>query len=108
MGNIPEKTDREYFDKIKTRRYMLEPFILNIARFNEYMGRNVLEIGCGIGMDGIEFAKNGAIYTGIDLSDESVMLCKRHFEIFGQCGKILNIDAENLPFKDNSFDLVYS
>ncbi len=108
FGNIPKDTNREYFDKIKTRRYRLEPFIFDIARFNEHIGKNVLEIGCGIGMDGIEFAKNGAIYTGVDLSDESIKLCKKHFEIFKQCGNILNIDAENLPFENESFDLVYS
>jgi len=100
--------NKEYFDKIKNRRYRLEPFILDIAKFGDYRGKSVLEIGCGIGMDGIEFAKNGAVYTGVDLSDQSIRLCKKHFELFNQTGNILNLDAESLPFEDNSFDLVYS
>jgi ubiquinone/menaquinone biosynthesis C-methylase UbiE len=98
----------EYFNKIKTRRYTLEPFILDIAKFKEYSGKKVLEIGCGIGMDGIEFAKAKADYTGVDLSDQSIALCKKHFELFSQTGNILNTDAEKLPFDDNTFDLVYS
>ena len=108
FGNIPKEVNAEYFDKIKKRRYLLEPFILKIANFNSYTGKKVLEIGCGIGMDGIEFAKAGAYYTGVDLSDQSISLCKKHFELFSQTGNIINTDAENLPFDDNTFDLVYS
>jgi ubiquinone/menaquinone biosynthesis C-methylase UbiE len=79
-----------------------------MARFESWNNKKVLEIGCGIGMDGIEFAKHGAEYTGIDLSDESIRLCKKHFDIYGQRGDIINTDAETLPFGDNTFDLVYS
>ena len=108
FGNIPTEVNMEYFNKIKARRYALEPFILDIAKFKEYSGKKVLEIGCGIGMDGIEFAKAKADYTGVDLSDQSIALCKKHFELFSQTGNILNTDAEKLPFADNTFDLVYS
>jgi len=59
-------------------------------------------------MDGIEFAKNGALYTGIDLSTISIGVCKKHFELYDKKGNIINMDVENLMFEDNAFDLIYS
>ena len=108
FGNIPEELNKEYFEKIWKRRYNLEPFISSIADFDNSKGKKVLEIGCGIGMDGAEFAKHGAIYTGIDLSDVSIKTCLKHFELYGLSGNIINADVENLPFEDDSFDIIYS
>lgn len=108
FGNIPDILNIEYFEKIRNRRYRLEPFIFEIAKFKDWENKKVLEIGCGIGMDGLEFAKNGANYTGIDLSDKSIKVCKEHFKLFNQTGEIINTDVNNLPFDDNTFDLVYS
>jgi ubiquinone/menaquinone biosynthesis C-methylase UbiE len=68
----------------------------------------VLEVGCGLGTDGARFAKAGANYTGIDLTDAAVDLAKRRFEIFQLPGKFHVADAEHLDFPDNSFDIVYS
>ena len=45
-------------------------------------GSNVLEIGCGIGTDAMEFIKCGAKYIGVDYSDESIRICKRRTEVF--------------------------
>lgn len=108
FGDFPDKYDREYFENIRRRRYSLEPFIFQIANFNAAKGKKVLEIGCGIGNDGIEFAKAGAIYTGIDLSSKSVDLCKENFSFENLVGNITNVDGENLPFEDNVFDIIYS
>ncbi|NMB92552.1 MAG: methyltransferase domain-containing protein [Parcubacteria group bacterium] len=108
LGTIPEKIDLEYFLKIKERRYKLEPFIKKIAQFEKWRNKRVLEIGCGIGIDGLEFVKNGADYIGIDISEKSLELAKTYFSLNGQKGHLLLSDSENLPFEDNTFDLVYS
>jgi len=108
FGCLPDNLDKQYFEKIRKRRYNLEPFIFDIAEFNNSKDKKILEIGCGIGMDGLEFAKNGAIYTGIDLSDTSIKMCQKHFELYNQKGDIINTDVESLPFEDNSFDIIYS
>jgi len=68
----------------------------------------VLEIGCGLGTDGAQFAKAGADYTGVDLTDAAVELARKHFELLGLRGEFRTADAENLDFADESFDLVYS
>ncbi len=71
-------------------------------------GLKVLEIGCGLGTDGAQFAKAGADYTGVDLTEAAVELARKRFELSNLPGKFQTADAENLEFDDNSFDLVYS
>ncbi len=68
----------------------------------------VLEIGCGLGTDGAQFAEAGANYTGVDLTEAAVELARKRFELFNLQGQFQTADAENLDFPDDSFDLVYS
>src|SRR5207253_10292090 len=58
--------------------------------------------------DGAQFAKAGADYTGVDLTDAAVDLARKRFELFGLPGEFRAADAESLDFADESFDLVYS
>ena len=46
-----------FFEEIERFRYALEPHILEMAPFNEVRGCRVLELGCGAGTDGAQFAK---------------------------------------------------
>lgn len=108
FGKIPDNINLDYFLKIRKRRYKLEFFIKDVVQFNKWQGQKVLEVGCGVGIDGLEFAKNKAIYTGVDVSQESLELAKTYFALSNQRGYFLLADSEKLPFKDNSFDLVYS
>jgi len=109
FGNIPDEPGLDYFEKLRFRRYKLEPFIKKMARFNDWRGKRVLEIGCGVGTDALEFVKSGALYTGIDVSSKTVELAKKNFELSGFSSQnIILADAENLPFKNGSFDFVYS
>lgn len=72
---------KKYFDQVRKKKYFVENHILKFADFKKYNKKNVLEIGCGIGTDAIEFIKNGANYIGVDLSDESIKICKRRTEV---------------------------
>jgi SAM-dependent methyltransferase len=98
----------EYFEWLARVRYEREPFIAKYARFEEQRGRDVLEIGIGAGTDAERFARAGARFTGIDLTEHGVALARRRFEIGGLRGRIERADAEHLPFPDDSFDFVYS
>ena len=80
---------KEYFDEVEARRYSIEPHGVMFADFPAWTGKRVLEIGCGIGTDAVSFARAGADYTGIDLSEESVNLCKQRFDVFGLQGRII-------------------
>ena len=72
---------KKYFDEVRRKKYFVENHILKFADFKKYNKKNVLEIGCGIGTDAIEFIKNGARYVGVDYSDESIKICKRRTEV---------------------------
>jgi SAM-dependent methyltransferase len=83
---------------------------LAFADFAKYSGKQVLEVGCGIGTAAQSFAENGAIYTGIDLSDYSIELAKKRFELFQLSGNLFveNIETLCSPILNNHYDLVYS
>lgn len=103
---------KEYFDEVKRKRYFVESHIPKFADFKKYKGKNVLEIGCGIGTDGIEFIKNGANYTGVDLSKSSLNIFSERIKVLKLNNKnntLLESSAEdltNVPKKN--YDLIYS
>ena len=101
---------RQYFEEISQRRYQgREWHVPTVAGFTSYRGKEMLEIGCSIATDGLEFAKNGAIYTGADLTPHSIDMARERFGLFGVTGKFVVVNAEQkLPFPDESFDHVYS
>jgi len=99
---------RRFYELVEEHRYTKEWHIPVAAHFADAKDLAVLEVGCGLGTDGAQFAKAGAKYTGIDLTDAAVELAKRRFELFDLPGTFRVADAERLDFPDNSFDLVYS
>jgi ubiquinone/menaquinone biosynthesis C-methylase UbiE len=101
---------KKYFDEVEQKKYKVEPHIPEFADFSKWSGKRVLEIGMGIGTDAINFARAGAVYTGIELSVESLNLARQRFELYNLTGKLLEGDVENLKqiLKGEVYDLVYS
>ena len=99
---------RRFFELVEEHRYTKEWHIPAAAGFASSRDLRVLEIGCGLGTDGAQFAKAGAEYTGVDLTDAAIELAQKRFALFGLPGLFRTADAENLDFEDDSFDLVYS
>lgn len=108
-SNKPVGT-RAYFDEVEARKYFVEPHIPGFAEFERWRGKKVLEIGCGIGTDSINFARAGAHVTVIDLSDESLELCKERFQVFGLKAHFYAGNAEHLSeiVPPEKYDLIYS
>jgi glycogen(starch) synthase len=116
---IPYDPDtREYFREIDRRifhpRYMRltagpsgKPFSLFVD-FDGLAGKDVLEAGCGSGIAVQLFSEAGANVTAIDLTDWAVETTRRRLAAFGLEGRVLQADAEALPFENGSFDLVFS
>ena len=72
--------------------------------------KQVLDYGCGTGDFSILLAKNGAGgVTGIDLSDVAINMANAKIvdSTLGENISFHVMDAENLTFNNNTFDLVY-
>ena len=102
------KYTKEYFDEIEEHRYRVEPFIHRFAQFTRYRGKKVLEVGVGAGTDHLQFARAGALLSGIDLTEAAVTMVTKRLALEGLTSDLRRADAEHLPFEDGSFDLVYS
>ncbi|TLD41828.1 MAG: Methyltransferase domain [Candidatus Jettenia ecosi] len=103
-----ELMSSEFFEEVERHRYCTHPWILeNIKRF-DLKGKKVLEIGFGMGTDHLSLAKQGGIMHGVDLTPRNLEIIRKRFEIYGLKSELLVSDAENLPYDDNLFDVVYS
>jgi ubiquinone/menaquinone biosynthesis C-methylase UbiE len=103
---------REYFNEVERRKYLVEPHIPFFAEFGRWNGKKVLEIGCGIGTDTINFARHGANVVAVDLSDASLELAQKRSRVFGLEDKITFYKANAEDLSDvvpvEIYDLVYS
>ena len=98
----------EFFRQVEEWRYSVEPFIPEIARFDESGGKDVLEVGIGLATDFVRFVRAGANATGIDLTEAAVAAARERLRQAGLVAEVLVADAESLPFENASFDVVYS
>ncbi len=86
-------------------RYSTYPWLYEVAEFRQHRGEKVLEVGCGTGSDLLQFAKHGALATGVDLTAKHVELARKRV---GDLAVVYEADARHLPFEDASFDYIYS
>ena len=69
-------------------------------------GKKALEYGCGPGSAAFDLAKNGAQVTAIDISDVAIQQTLEKADSEGLAISASVMDAENLDFNDQSFDLI--
>jgi ubiquinone/menaquinone biosynthesis C-methylase UbiE len=103
-----KNNDKASYQEQSQIRYQLEPDILSFAQFYQYKGKQVLEIGVGLGADHQQFAEHGALLHGIDLTPHAIEHVKKRFELFSLSSDLRVANAEKCDFDTNSFDLVYS
>jgi SAM-dependent methyltransferase len=99
---------RGFFDDLDQYHFEKLHHLLRLVAFDGYRGRSVLEVGCGAGVDLARFARGGAAVTGVDLAASAIELARANFAQQGLPGTFHVADGEQLPFADNSFDLVYA
>lgn len=101
---------KEYFDEVEARKYLVEPHIPKFAQFDRWKNKKVLEIGCGIGTDSINFARRRADLTVVEYSPKSLEICKERFKVYGLTAHFYGGNAEGLSnfVPVEPYDLVYS
>jgi SAM-dependent methyltransferase len=86
-------------------RYGIYPWLPEAGEFRHHRGERVLEVGCGTGCDLLQFARHGALATGVDITPRHLELARQRV---GNLATVVRGDGRNLPFPDASFDYVYS
>lgn len=100
---------KEFYEKIDQNRYEeYAPWMKPLIQFDQFRGKKVLEIGFGMGTDLFQFASNGAVVSGVDLSPQHLDIARNRFDVYGLEADLKIADAEWLPFEDASFDVVYT
>ncbi len=74
-----------------------------VKKYVDLRGKNILDVGCGIGVYTQKFSLEGNLVYGIDIDPENIKLAKK----LTKKARFLVAKAENLPFKDNFFDIVF-
>jgi len=100
----------DYFNEVTKKKFFVENHILHFTKFPRWEDKKVLEIGCGLGTVGINFPFNGADYTGVELSEESLEIAKQRFSLYNQRGQFYLGNAEELSsfVPVETYDLIYS
>jgi SAM-dependent methyltransferase len=106
--DLPEEDRGQFFAQLERERYAAEPYIPSFARFGEHRGERVLEVGVGAGTDFIQWARNGARAIGIDLTTSGTHLTLERLRLEDLSAPIIQADAERLPLRDESIDVLYS
>lgn len=109
MGTLPffDRLDQEFYSW-NHPLHGAKPFdrLFPYARYGR--GARVLEVGCGLGTMSMNWAKNGAEVTAVDLNPTSIEQTRKRFELQGLSGRIELMDGRRLDLPDNYFDYVYS
>jgi len=103
-----EEGSLAFFEEVEKQRYTGDDFMPEVAGFDRWRGKKILEVGCGLGTDLLQFARGGADVYAIDLTEKAARLARKRLKLYGLKGNISISDSETLPFKSDSFDLVYS
>jgi ubiquinone/menaquinone biosynthesis C-methylase UbiE len=103
-----EEIDRRFFDN--AAQYMpwtSIPFD-DLVPYAQLAGKDVLEIGVGMGSHAGLLSAHAGSYTGIDLTQYAVDVTTDRMRVFGRQADIRRMDAEELDFADDSFDFIWS
>ena len=82
--------------------------LLRLVDFDAWRGRDVLDLGCGAGVEVVRFARAGARVAGVDIAERAIALTRENLAQQGLPARLEVADGEALPFPAGSFDFVYA
>lgn len=97
-----------FFQELDAYRFEKLDYLPKVVDFSAYKGERLLEVGCGVGIDLIRFARAGAVVTGVDLAQVSILLTRKNFEQHSLPADLYIMNGEDLQFEKDSFDVVYA
>ena len=113
--------DKEYWNKLrKSRDYYEEEHVTLEGKGGEVEfdkeiqdatgNKEVLDIGCGVGLFTLEIARRAKSVVGVDFSEEAIARARKNQVATGRRKNVRfeQADAGNLPFRDGTFDVVFS
>jgi ubiquinone/menaquinone biosynthesis C-methylase UbiE len=104
-----DKHTRDFYEQVEEHRYRVEPEIMEFAQFTRHHGQMLLEVGVGAGTDFLQWVRAGTKAHGIDLTEEGIAHVQHRLSIYGlQAHEYKVADCENIPYSQDTFDIVYS
>jgi|15BtaG_2_1085339.scaffolds.fasta_scaffold01534_4 SAM-dependent methyltransferase len=112
----PEEMEKIAQDWISRRNSSVEGEYYNVRGWYHekykpiFQGRKVMDLGCGLGMDGITFAQNGANVTFVDIVESNLIRIKKlcdHFNISNVSFMYLE-NLKSFEKLDKDFDFIYA
>ena len=97
-----------FFDQLDEYRFDKLRYLPQVVDFDGFRDKQLLEVGCGVGIDLARFAKGGAEVTGVDLAEVSISLANDNFSLRRLNSDLKVMNGEDLDFEDESFDIVYA
>jgi 2-polyprenyl-3-methyl-5-hydroxy-6-metoxy-1,4-benzoquinol methylase len=97
-----------FFQQLDAYRFEKLNYLPRLVNFNGYAGQELLEVGCGAGIDLARFAQGGAIVTGIDLSSVAIDLARQNLGQRGLAADLRVMDGQSMAFPGGRFDVVYA
>jgi SAM-dependent methyltransferase len=98
-----------FFEAVERTRYGLYPWLLaDYLQSDRWTGKDVLEVGVGLGTDHLQLARAGARLAGVDITPASIDSTRKLLDLHDYESELAVADAELLPFDDSTFDCVYS
>jgi len=107
VGGIKDDYE-DFFNRYDEFRYKQEKHILKCLDSIDFKDKRVLEVGLGLGADSEQIIRRGAIWSGIDLTPESVDRVAKRLSLRKLPYQHLQVsDVCELPFDNDSFDIVF-
>jgi SAM-dependent methyltransferase len=93
-------------DEDRYRRYA--PWLMEAMGCSRFEGQRILELGCGMATDLARFVAAGARAFAIDLTPRHLAIARQRMALENAPLRLVRADAEQLPFRGESVDVVYS